>query len=316
MEESQGIQKVMIYGAGGVGGYFGARIAERLNTDTSLACQCAFIARGKHLEVIRRQGITLETPDKIIIGVPAGASDDVNDLPAPDLVLLCVKSYDLDRAIRCLGPRVQEQTVILPLLNGADIRERIRVNLRSGIVLPACVFVGTHIKEPGVISQSGGDGKILLGGDPDRPGFDPAPILRFFDATGILYQWNEDPRPAIFTKYIFIAAFGLTSVLHRKSIGAIMEDAAALATLRAIMEEVAAIAKAKGIALPENIVEASIAKGKIFPFETKTSYLRDVEAKGAMNEGDLYGGTIIRQGKALGVPTPATEAAYARILEG
>ncbi len=121
----------------------------------------------------------LISDQKTITGVPAAATDKVEDLPDPDLILVCVKSYDLDGAIQAILPKVHENTVILPLLNGADIYERIRKNMAAGIVLPACVYVGTHIQAPGVIYQSGGDGRILFGADPKYARFDPKQVTDF-----------------------------------------------------------------------------------------------------------------------------------------
>ncbi len=128
------------------------------------------------------------SPGQTIKGKPAIAADSVDGVPDPDLFLLCVKSYDLDDAVKSIAPKVKDTTVILPLLNGADIYERIRKNLDNGIVLPTCVYVGTHIQEPGIIQQSGGDGRILFGKDPENPDFYPADVMRFFDETGINYQ--------------------------------------------------------------------------------------------------------------------------------
>ena len=132
---------------------------------------------------------------------------------------------------------------------------------------------------------------------------------------GIHFQWNENPFPPIWEKYIFIAAFGLTTAWSGKTLGQIMEDDESKAMVQSIMMEIRAIAQSKGIRLPENIIEASINKANNFPFDTKTSYQRDVETKGRVNEGDIYGGTIIRMGEALGISTPATKTIYAQIQQ-
>ena len=313
MNPNSAITKVCIYGIGGVGGYFGSKIANKLNNDKAMNYECYFIARGEHLEAIKKNGIKVITPKKAIIGIPSIATNDIDELPNPDLILLCVKSYNLDEVVKSIKSKVHEKTVIMPLLNGADIYERIRKNLKSGIVLPACVFVGTHIQQAGVISQSGGDGKILFGRDPNFPEFDPNAVIRFLDDMDINHQWNNDPYPDIWSKYIFIASFGLVTVFTGKSLGEIMEDKKATEMVRDIMHEIYNIAKGKGVELPENIIDKSIGKANDFPYDTKTSYQRDVESKGKMNEGDLYGGTIIRDGGVLGIPTPTTKFIYSEI---
>lgn len=313
MSPNVDIKKVCIYGVGGVGGYFGGLISNAINNGNATGVKCYFIARGDHLAAIKHAGIEVITPDKTIAGRPAIATDDIHEIPDPDLLLLCVKSYDLDHAVDAIGSKVNANTIVIPLLNGADIYDRIRTRLTGGIVLPACVYVGTHIDLPGVIRQSGGDGRILFGKDPAFDPFSPDAVTRFLDCAGVNYQWNDDPFPAIWEKYIFIAAFGLVTVFSGQTLGEILEDTEAKELVRVIMGEIRAIAAAKGIDLSENIIAASVAKANHFPPETKTSYQRDVETKGHVNEGDLYGGTIIREGSLAGVPTPVTQRIFSAI---
>ena len=307
------INKICIYGVGGVGGYFGCKIAGHINKNKETNYEIYFIARGEHLEAIKRNGITVITPEQTTIGIPTIATNDINEVPNPDLFFLCVKSYNLDEVVQSIRSKASQKTMIMPLLNGADIYDRIRKNLNNGIVLPACVFVGTHIQEAGVIRQSGGDGKILFGKDPKFPGFNADNVIGFLNDMGINYQWNNDPYPSIWSKYIFIASFGLVTVFTGKTLGEIVEDKIAKELVYKIMQEIYIIAREKGVELPENIIDESISKANNFPYDTKTSYQRDVEDKGNINEGDLYGGTIIREGKALGIPTPVTTLIYSEI---
>lgn len=310
---SKAINKVCVFGVGGVGGYFGGKIAD-LEKSQSARPEVYFIARGEHLKAIKSLGIRVVTPERTIIGLATLATDNPAEVPPPDLFLLCVKSYDLDKAVKAIRSKVDEKTLLMPLLNGADIYQRIRANLDQGIILPASVYVGTHIEKPGVISQKGKEGVILFGKDPRFPEVKPEKVMDFFDSVGIRFQWNDDPFPAIWSKYIFIAAFALVTVFSGKTLGEILEDGKAKALVRKVMEEIKSIAERKDILLPETIIEESINKACDFPYETKTSYQRDVETKGPVNEGDLFGGTIIREGEALGIPTPVTKSIYAEIL--
>jgi 2-dehydropantoate 2-reductase len=307
------IKIICVYGVGGVGGYFGGRLAHSMHGGKGSGYEIYFIARGQHLNAIRIHGLKVITPRKTFIAKPTLAADDIRRIPTPDLILLCVKSYGLDIVVRKIKSAVNDNTVIIPLLNGVDIYDRIRAQLESGIVLPACVFIGTHIQRPGVIKQNGGDGTIMFGRDPKHPDFTAQNVMDFFSRMGINYKWNDDPFPAIWEKYIFIAAFGLVTVHTGKTLGEIMEDAEARETVRSIMTEVSALAERKGIKLPANIIEESIDKANRVPHETKSSYQRDVESGRKSNEGDLYGGTIIRMGEALGVPTPVTKSIYLEI---
>jgi len=137
--------------------------------------------------------------------------------------------------------------------------------------------------------------------------------MNFLKRIELNFKWNDDPFPAIWEKYIFIAAFGLVTVYADKTLRGVMEDSELQELVRKVMAEILSIAKKKNITLPESIIEKSIAKANHFPHETKTSYQRDVESRGKMNEGDLYGGTIIRAGETLGIATPVTKIIYSQI---
>ncbi|MBA3028775.1 MAG: 2-dehydropantoate 2-reductase [Desulfobacteraceae bacterium] len=307
------VKTICVFGVGGVGGYFGAKMADSLNSTPKRDTEVFFIARGEHLKVIQAQGITLVTPEKTIQARPTLAAAEMDPVPDPNLILLCVKGYDLENALNAIRPRVQPHTLVLPLLNGVDIYERIRAVLTTGIVLPACVYVGTYIHQPGVIHQSGGDGRILFGQDPGQKELGLNPLGHFFENIGINYQFARDPFPAIWEKFMFIAAYGLVTAQTGKTVGEVLKDEESKACIQGIMGEIASIAKRKEIELPENIIAESMAKGKQFPFSTKTSYQRDVEQPGRKNEGDLFGGAILRQGRVLGIPTPVTESIYSKI---
>ena len=221
-----------------------------------------------------------------------------------------MKSYDLNQAVAAIKTVANDNTVIIPLLNGVDIYERIRVILDGGIVLPACLYLGTYIESPGVINQSGGNGIIIFGPDEKKPEYSGENIKAFFQKTGIKYEWNNDPLPKIWEKYLFIAAFGLVTAFYREGLGAVMDNAEHRKMVNGIMAEIHALAKKKGIKLPADIIEKSMNKAGNFPAEARTSYQRDIENGSRLNEGDLFGGTIIREGKAFGVATPVTEAVY------
>ncbi|MFA5367272.1 MAG: 2-dehydropantoate 2-reductase [Dehalococcoidia bacterium] len=310
--KSSGIKRICVFGVGGVGGYFGGRLAHNMHGGKGRGYEIYFIARGPHLNAVRIHGLKVITPTKTFIARPTLAVDDIRRIPTPDLVLLCVKSYDLDTAVRKIKSNMNDNTVIIPLLNGVDIYDRIRAQIENGIVLPACAFVGTHIQSPGVIKQNGG-GTLTFGKDPRHPDFAARNVIELFKRMDVNFTWNDDPFSAIWEKYIFIAAFGLVSVHTGKTLGEIMEDAESRENVRSIMMEVAALARAKGISLPANVVEESLAKANKVPHDTKSSYQRDVESGKRSNEGDLYGGAIIRMGEELGVATPVTASIYSEI---
>jgi 2-dehydropantoate 2-reductase len=307
---------ICIYGTGGVGGFFGGRLADACASHRSKAADVYFIARGPHLEEIRRSGLVLNTTErKNVVCKPAMATDDVTSIPSPDLCLVCVKSYDLEEAVRDLKKVVRKDTVIIPLLNGVNIYQRIRDVLADGIVLPACVYVETCVLKPGVVTQKGGEGVIRLGPDPLYPQYQPEWALKVLDRLGIKTRWNPDPYPDIWEKYVFIAGYGMVTACYGCTIGEAAVDPPLRELARGIMTEIAAIAGRKDVVLPVDIVEKSIRKAANFSMEAKTSYQRDVETKGRKNEGDLFGETIVKMGKEYNAPTPVTEQVYREILE-
>ena len=295
-----------IIGVGGVGGYFGGKLCRSLSANPDM--NFYFMARGPHLEAIRQHGLRVSTSaEGEWVCRPTLATDHFTDLPPLDVCLLCVKSYDLPHTLARLKPVVVPTTLILPLLNGIDIYERIRAVISTGLVFPACVYVGTHIESYGKVAQKGGACKILLGKDPQTPNFKPQMLLDLLAQSQIKYEWFDDAYPQIWEKYVFIVAFGLVTAAFDKTLGQVMESKELSDKVIAVMSEIAKLARCQGVVLPETIVTDSHQKGGDFPYETKTSFQRDVEQPNKPDERDLFGATIIRLGLALGVKTPVTQ---------
>jgi len=304
-------KKVCVYGLGGVGGYLGGMLAHSANQSKNDNFEVYFIARGKHLEAIKENGLTLMTPSKgSIVCHPVDAVEKVNELPVMDYIFLGVKGYDLEAAVENINEIVDDKTVIIAPLNGVDIYERIKSKLKSGIVLPSCIFVTSSIKEPGVVSHKGGTTMLVLGKDPQQTDYDPKDLHHILSASEVPYRWVEDALPTIWEKYIMFAPFALVTAYSGKTFGEVMEDIKLKGLIKDIMEEVVALAKAKGIPVKDAIIETYLSNASFYPYETKTSYQRDIESEKGKDEGDLIGGTIIRMGKEYGISTATTESVY------
>lgn len=301
---------IAVVGIGGVGGYFGGKLTRLREVDPSV--NIVFIARNQHLTEIQANGLLLDTEEGKTVCVPTRATDAISELPVLDYCLICVKGYDLEKVLYQLKDKITASTVVLPLLNGFDIYDRVRRVIKTGYLHPACVYIGTHIEKPGVVRQRGGTCTIILGKDPAREA-ENTTLLKLLDLAKIRYVWQPDPFPDIWGKYIFIAPFGLVTAKFDLSIGEVLKSEKPLSIAKGIMGEVAALAKRKGISLPVNIVEDTIAKASKFLFETRTSFQRDFRLKDKPDERDLFGGSIIRMGKEFGVPTPVTEEIYASL---
>ncbi len=303
------IKNIWICGVGGVGGYFGGRIAHKITLLGDRKYKTYFLARGPHLEEIKKNGLELHMSNGEEVNCkPTLASEDIDEFSVPDLCLICVKSYDLDVLIRKIKKRLAVNTIIIPLMNGIDIYDRIRKNLKKSIVLPACVYVGSHVEKPGIVIQSGDPGFFYCGFDPKYPNFNPQIVVDFFKEMEIVLKWRDDPLPSIWEKFVLVASFALVTAHTGQTLGGVINDKNSLEILKEIMKEIVLIAKRKSINLADNIIEKTIEFCKNYP-EVKTSYQRDVE-KGKKNEGDLFGGAIIRMGKECGVPTPKTASIY------
>jgi 2-dehydropantoate 2-reductase len=230
----------------------------------------------------------------------------------PDVVLVCVKGYDLDDVARQVAAHCHAETAVVPLLNGVDVYERIRRVTPVGQVLPACALVGTHLERPGLVRQVGEPGRVYVGPDPARPGCSSEPLTRLLEAASIAYCWSADSRPAIWEKFLFISAFGLVTATSGKTVGEVLLDGSAMGDVTGIMDEVLRIAAFEGVDMRADAIAAALAKARAFPFETRTSLQRDVEA-GRRHEGDLFGGAITRLSERHGVDAPHTRRVYARL---
>lgn len=306
------LSSIAVIGLGGVGGYFGGKLCRLLADDRTL--HIAFVARGEHLHAIQTNGLQLSSEaDGELVCRPTLATDDLASLPPLDLCLVCVKEFDLPAALAALRPKVGDHTVILPLLNGVDVHDRVRAVIPNGIVLPACVYVGTHIERPGRVVQRGGACKILCGPDPQHADFDPAPLLALLHQASIRVEWTPDIQAEIWKKFIFICAFGLVTAAHDRTLGEVLADDAHSRDVQAIMHEAIATARALGVTLPADIAATSFARARDFPPEAKTSFQRDFERAGRRDERDLFAGSLVRLAAQVGVDAPATAAAAATL---
>ena len=307
------IKSVCVYGIGGVGGYFGGRIAHEISR-SNRAIRVYFISRGEHLKTIQQHGLNLITDKEEFLCFPNIATDNIRHIPAPDLYLLCVKGYDLDNAVTSISKNISPDTIILPLLNGVDIYERIRTSLQKAIVSPASVYVSSSIKKSGTIRQEGPEGHIIFGKDPKRLDYNYEYLIKFFNEMGISNTWHDNPYPAIWGKYVFITALSLITAYSGKTIGGVLSDDKLKSMTENIMKEVILVGKAKNIDFEQDIVAKTLQKAENFPYETKTSFQRDFEKGNIRHEGDIFGGALIRLAKECNISIPTITEVYGELM--
>jgi len=303
--------KIAVVGLGGMGGYFGGKLA--LKYAGSPEHRVVFIARGEHLSAIRREGLLLKTVEGDYKVVADLATDNPVEAGVCDLVLFCVKEYDLEAAAAGLVPLLHEKTVVLPVLNGVDIAERLRSILPRGVVLSGCVYISTFIEAPGVVRQVGGTCQLIFGPD-DGQAETYRPLEAFLKAAGIKAELSSEVAVPLWTKYLFVSPMAGVTSLTGLCFGDVMADEKGRAMVRGLMAEIAHLAGAKGITLPTDSVESAIARVEHFPPETKSSMQLDYE-KGEKTELELFIGFAVRAGRSLGVPMPLHEELYAALTD-
>ncbi len=301
------IKNICIYGIGGVGGYFGGKIAHKINTGNYNDLKVSFISRGENLLALHQKGLKLITDDGETTSVPHLSTDNITQIPTPDLYLLCVKGYDLNEAAISISKNISPQTIVLPLLNGIDIYDRVKENLPDTVVLPACVYISSSIEKPAVVRQKGPAGKIFFGQDQEMKNYDYQKINNFFQLMEINASMTENISEIVWEKYIFIAPFSLITAYADKTIGEVMADAELKKITINIIQEVIRIGQAKKIRFKENILENVLKIANNFPFDTKTSFQRDYEKGTGRHEGDIFGGTLIRMSNELQITIPTIE---------
>jgi 2-dehydropantoate 2-reductase len=306
-------REVAVIGLGGVGGYFGFKLNE---ANRQAEYDITFLARGATYDIVKRQGLTLLSPEHArSVTQPDRVIQKIAELNHPDLILICVKEYDLENVCQQLLGSVTENTILLPLMNGVDIYDRIRGIIQKGVVLPACVYVASHIKEKGVVEHKGKTGKIIFGPDHLRKEPPIDWVLELLQKSGAEVTFMDNPSAEIWTKFIFIAPFGLVTARYNQSIGQVCQNEVLKSRAASIMEEVKEIASLKQIGLPDNIIERTFQKAETFPFHTPTSLQLDIHSQKSNNELELFAGAIVRYGSELGVPVPQTEAIYNEIRQ-
>ncbi len=306
------IRNICIFGIGGIGGFIGSRLLEaaKENQDPEVY----FVARGSHKEAIERGGLILETENERVVTRPSLVTDDLSRIPEIDLCFLCVKSYDLESSCGQLKPRLHGRSIVIPILNGVDIYERMRKVIDVGYILPGCVYMNAFVKEPGTIKHLHND-MVVFGNDPRFPGTIGQDVFDFLKTTpGIRFQFKPDPYPVIWDKYMFVASYALVTAYARKTIRQVYESDELKKLVMDIMNEIVEIGIRKGYAFDKNMVAELTDRGGKLPPDAVTSYQRDLAQEKGRNEGDIFGMTIIRMAAELDVPVPVTAEISRKIL--
>lgn len=302
----QPIERIAIVGGGAIGGYIGAMLAHSGQDVT-------FVARGATLAALRASGITIRIDGTAAFSVPTAVTDDPGTIGPVDLLVVCVKTYDLEIASQQLRPLVGPETAILTVQNGIDAARRVGELLGAPDVLAAALFFSTTRTEPGVIEKTAGPGgRILLGNPAGDPTAGTASVAATLLGAGFDVQLPPDIRVALWQKFLAITSRGTLSALTRLPGGALLACAETQQLMRGLIVEGAAVARASGVPLAEEIVTQTLATVQHFPPQVRSSQYYDLVA-GRRLELDALNGTIVRLGHEYGVTTPLHFAVYAAL---
>jgi 2-dehydropantoate 2-reductase len=298
-----------VFGTGGVGGYFGGRLAEAGEDVT-------FIARGAHLEAIRKKGLVVHSVSGDFTITPAGVTDRPDTVGAVDAVILGVKAWQLREAAEAILPLIGPETAVLPLENGVEAAEDLTEVLGKDHVLGGLCAIVSMIESPGVIRHAGID-PVIRFGELDNTRSDRVSRMEkdFQQCRGVTVEVPDDIQRALWQKFVFISAWSSVGSVTRAPIGVIRSIPESRELLLAALAEAVEVGRAGGINLPAEIVENTVNFYDSVDPTSTASMQRDVAA-GKPSELEAQTGAVVRLGKKFGVATPASRCIYQALLPG
>ena len=287
-------------GSGGLGGYFGARICKGGGAEVH------FIARGKHLEAMRKDGLRVEGPEPIHIE-RVNATDDPRDVGIVDFVLIGVKLWDTEAALEQVRPMVGPATTLISFQNGVLKDKFLRAAYDPSQVMGGVGYVATTIDRPGVVRQTGPMQRLLFGEFDGSRSARGAAFLAACLAGGIKAELSEHIVREIWQKYVFLVGLSGTTTTIRKPVGPIRENPQTRAFLLDVMREVVAVGRAHGVDLAEDYAEVRLQLADDVAYDMTSSMHHDLERGNPLEVPWLSGG-VVELGRQKGVATPMNRA--------
>lgn len=298
--------KIAIVGVGGVGGYFGGRLAQA-GHDVTL------IARGKHLEAITENGLTVETPDGNFNVSTITATENPAEVGVVDAVIVAVKGWQLPDVVDKIRPLMGENTLVLPLLNGVNATEVLSAALKTDRVLNGLCGIIAKIDRPGCIKHIGIDPFIKFGSTDGVVSVHMEDLKEALVSTSATIDIPQDIYRAVWLKYIFIAPLSGVTAVTRSTIGQVRSIRQTREMLHDAIAEAVAVGISAGIDLNVQDINNTIKAVDRSPVDGTTSMQRDIESA-SHSELESQTGTIVSLGRDHKVPTPVNEFIYAALL--
>ena len=291
--------RIAVMGSGGLGGYFGARLCKG-------GSEVHFIARGRHLDAMRAEGLRVEGPEPIHIP-RVDATDDPRQVGHVDLVMVCVKLWDTEAALEQIRPLVGQSTTVISFQNGVLKDRYLRSAYDASRLMGGVGYVATTIDRPGVVRQTGPMQRLIFG---EFDGSETQRGKAFLEAClagGIKAELSSSIEREIWQKYVFLVGLSGTTTTMRKTIGPIRENPETRAFLLDVMREVVAVGRAQGVDLPEDYAEIRLRLADDVAYDMTSSMHHDLERGNRLEVRWLAGG-VVELGRAKGIPTPLNRA--------
>jgi 2-dehydropantoate 2-reductase len=295
--------RILMLGAGGVGGYFGGRLAAAGEDVT-------FIARGAHLAAMTSNGLRIESPLGDAEIKPVSAQTTARGLAPVEVAFIAVKIGDTAAAIEACRDAVGPDTVVISLQNGLAADDELIAAFGAGRVAGGVAYIASEVAAPGLIRHIGANQRIQVGELPAGTSARIARIAASLAGAGIDAEAVPDITRAMWEKFVLLVALAGLTTLTGETIGTIRADPDMRALLHAVMAETAAVARARGIDFAGDYADGRLAFADTLPEDMRSSMHHDLAA-GRPLELDWLSGAVVRMGAALGIPTPANAAVYA-----
>jgi len=299
--------RIAVFGAGGVGGYFGGRLAQAGE-------DVVFIARGDHLKAMLKQGLQVDSVKGDFLVKPVQATDDPAQAGIVDAVLVCVKAWQVPQAAKAMRPMVGPQTFVVTLQNGVEAPSQLATVLGQEHVLGGLCGLITFVVEPGHIRHAGYDPFIRFGELDNRPTERVERLRQAFDrASGLTVEVPADIQVALWQKFVFVTAWSSMGAVTRAPIGVFRSQPGTRQMLEQTISEIYNLARARNIALSKDILSKTMALLDSIPPDGTASMQRDIMS-GKPSELEAQTGAVVHMGQQVGVETPVNAFIYHSLL--
>lgn len=298
--------RIAVLGSGGVGGYFGGRLAEAGH-------DVAFLARGDHLRAMRERGLRVDSVDGDLVLPAVRATDDSREIGPVDLVLVCVKAWQVADAAGGIPPMCGPDTAVMPLQNGVESADLLADRVGRERVVGGVARIISFLTGPGHVVHAAAAPHIYTGELDRSQSPRMAAIRDALNVHGMRCDVARDIRTEEWNKFVFGAGWGAVAAVAAVPNGPLRELPATRQLLIDAMSEVAAVAAARGVALAGDVVARCMAQLETLPPEATLSLQRDLAA-GVPSEIEAFSGAVVRLGAAAGVATPIHRVAYEAML--